>query len=240
MINIFTIATNKYKDFLNSFYKSFNNKFLLEEDKQFYIFTDDINHEVFFNKNTKGILIAHQEWPHITLNRYKNIKSILNNLNNDDDLCFFIDVDMEVMQNISKILLPEEKKYIGVIHPGNLTRCMNESLEDNPKSSAYIDTINIQPNSIYIQGCLWGARKKDFQYMINSLDEMVKNDLELEIIAKWHDESHLNKFKFLNEKVFAFLTPDFCYPEKWKLPENVERTIIHKEKNYADFPRFQS
>jgi hypothetical protein len=240
MINIFTIATNKYKTFLNPFYDSFNKRFLLDEQKQFYIFTDDINHEVFFNKNTKGILIKHQEWPHITLNRYNNIKSILNSLTDDNELCFFIDSDMEVAQDISKILLPEHRKYIGTIHPGNLTRSMNESLENNPNSSAYVDVSKIKPDNIYIQGCLWGARKKDFQYMIETLDQMVKKDIESNIIAKWHDESHLNKFKLLNEEKFAFLTPDFCYPENWKLPDNIEKTIIHKDKNYIDFPRFQS
>jgi hypothetical protein len=240
MINIFTIATNKYKTFLNPFYKSFNEKFLLEEQKQFYIFTDDINHEVFYNKNTKGILINHEQWPHITLNRYKNIKSILNNLTDDNDLCFFVDADMEVVEDIAKILLPSEKKYIGVLHPGNVTRSMNESLETNPNSSAYVDVSTIHPSNPYIQGCLWGARKKDFEYMINTLDEMVKKDLNSNIIAKWHDESHLNKFKLLNEKEFAYLTPDFCYPENWSLPESIERTIIHKDKNYIDFPRFHS
>jgi len=240
MINIFTIATNKYKFFINSFYKSFNEKFILDEKKQFYIFTDDLNHEIFNNENTKGILIKHEEWPHITLKRYNNIKSILNKLTNNDDLCFFIDIDMEVMQDIAKILLPPQKKYIGVVHPSNINNSMDAELESNPKSSAYVDLSQTESTNPYIQGCLWGARKIDFEYMINILDEMVKIDLNSGIIAKWHDESHLNKFKILNKKEFGFLSSDFCYPEKWNLPKNVKKTIIHKDKNYIDFPRFKN
>jgi len=226
MINIFTTSINK--TFIDSFYKSFNEKFILNEQKQFYIFTNDITHEVFNNENVKGIEVKHEEWPYITLNYYSKIKSLLNELKDDNDLCFFIDMDMEVVEDIGKILLPDEKLYIGVIHPGNIAKSMHQFFENNPESSAYIDVSAIHQASPYIQNCLWGARKKDFKHMINVLVEMIKKDLSSNIISKFHNESYLNKFKINNEKEFSFLTPDFCYPDNCLLPENIEKTIIIK------------
>jgi hypothetical protein len=239
MINIFTSATNNYKYFIKDFYESFNKNFITEDEKFFYIFCDDLNHEIFKNENVKGIFISHEIWPYITLNRYKNIKPLLDNLKTNTDMCFYIDIDMEIKKPISNINLKENKKFIGVIHPSNIDSCMNSSLEDNIKSQAFLDITTIKPHNIYIQGCLWGASLQNFKYMINELYDMVITDTNNNIIPKWHDESYLNKFKILNKQYFSYLNSSFCYPENWKLPIGYEKIIIHKEKNYKEYPRHQ-
>ena len=73
--------------------------------------------------------------------------------------------------------------------------------------------------------------------MIKLLENNVNIDLEKDIIAAWHDESHVNRFFSDNEEKVFTLSPGFAYPEMWNMP--VPKAIIHKDKNMEEFPRFR-
>jgi hypothetical protein len=62
-------------------------------------------------------------------------------------------------------------------------------------------------------------------------------DLQNDIIAIWHDESHLNKFIVDHRTEAAILSPSMAYPEHWNLPVN--KLMIHKDKNMEEYPRFK-
>jgi hypothetical protein len=234
MINIITIATGNYKNFLNNFYNSFNELFCTDDSKNFYIFSDENKLDIFQKNNVYFSKIEHEKWPLPTFNKYKNIKKILDNLG-DSDLCMFIDADMEIINCIKYIEIPENKKYIGVVHPGNHLTDMKDSLEDNINSAAYVNKDTLPINFKYIQGCLWGGIGKSFKKMVKELDNLTNQDKQKNYIPKWHDESILNKFKVDNVKDFGFLSSSFCYPENWNL--NIKKIIIHKDKDSVNFPK---
>lgn len=231
-IKIFTIATNNYNVFVKPFLESFQKYFLPYLDKEFIIFTDN-----YFNKDFKGYsvspyVINHEKWPFITLKRYECIDSFKHYIKKDD-LCIFADIDLEVVKEISEFNV---KNFFGVSHPGNYYVDNIQSLETNPLSKAYVDPAIIPPNYKYIQGCLWGGLGNEFIYMVNSLKYNTQDDLQNNIVAKWHDESHLNKFYIKHYENFDIKPSSFAYPENWNLP--IDKIIIHKDKDTNEYPRF--
>jgi hypothetical protein len=232
MIKIFSIATGNYKSFLDKFLQSFNVFFETRLDKEFHIFTDEIpSSEEFYNVNYH--YIEHEKWPLITLNRYNYINSLKDQIKSDD-LCIFADIDLEVVSWVNDFSV---EKLFGVSHPGNYYIDNIESLETNIKSRACINKQDIPKNYQYIQGCLWGGKGDYFLNLITELYSNTKIDYENNIVARWHDESHLNKYYINNFELFNILSSSYAYPENWTLP--VEKLIIHKDKNMLEYPRFQ-
>ena len=66
--------------------------------------------------------------------------------------------------------------------------------------------------------------------MIKCLSKRINIDLENEIIAKWHDESHLNRYIYdYNKERYRILSPAYLYPEGWNIP--FEEIITVRDKN---------
>ena len=63
--------------------------------------------------------------------------------------------------------------------------------------------------------------------MIDELDRNVSIDLEKDIIAIWHDESHMNRY-FVDNKPKT-LKPNYAYPENWQF--NGEKICIQIDKS---------
>ena len=232
-VKIFTLSTNNYKDFNESFLTSFNNLLLPSFSKEFFIFTDFVENPLYKNFNVKPFYINHESWPMITLKRYHCMNLILDQIK-DNDLCIFADIDLEVVKPIESLNI---NNFFGVEHPGNTLVNNKDSLEDNTQSLAFVDKYNLPSNYKYIQGCLWGGVGKDFINMIITLKENTEKDFISGIVAKWHDESHLNRFCVSNINNFNILSSSYAYPENWTLP--MDKIIIHKDKNMHQYPRFQ-
>jgi hypothetical protein len=234
-IDIVFIGTDKYIDFLPSFYKSVSVNFCTECNKKFHIFTDS-NHITLQDYNNSFIHnIKHEKWPYITLKRFEFINQHLSSFKGD--YCFFIDSDMEVVKPFKFSDLKLTKKYIGVMHPGQLTGGLdyykNTSLEKDIMSAAYFDPSTLKT---YFQGCIWGGTREGFSKIITTLSNAVREDTAKDIVAIWHDETHLNKFFNENYDDVDILHSQFAYPEKWQL--NCTPVIIHKDKDSSTFKRF--
>lgn len=231
-IDIVFIGTNNYINFFNKFYDSFNNNFCTDSNKTFHVFTDS---KIDKTPNTIIHTIQHEKWPYITLKRFNFIKKYLNEFKSD--YCFFIDSDMLAVKPFKFSQLQITKKFIGVLHPGQLISGIdyykNSSLEKNKLSSAFFDPTLLKT---YFQGCLWGGTNKGFKEIVNQLSTNVSSDLENNIVALWHDETHLNKFFNLNYNDVNILHSQFAYPEKWSL--GCTPIIIHIEKDSKEYERF--
>ena len=95
--------------------KSIIKNFLPNTDKKIFCFTDMKNIKI---EGVRPVEIEHQEWPYVTLYRYKNILKVKKELEEYDKI-IYIDSDMYVNEVITEEeFFCHDKKYFGVQHPG--------------------------------------------------------------------------------------------------------------------------
>lgn len=211
-IGILYICTGPYCLFWKDFYKSFEHKFLPNYEKIFYVFTDSLKIFGEENSNVKKYNIMNQPWPLITLLRFSTFLSIEEELKKCDYL-MFSNANM-ICNDIIKeeeFLPREEKKekLFVVSHPGYFKkRIIDVPFERNKKSLAYIPW-NCGKN--YVIGAMFGGTTDEFIKMSKVLKERIEDDLKKNIIARWHDESHLNRY-IIGKKNVRVLLPEYCYP----------------------------
>ena len=236
-VGIVFIGTSKYVEFFPMYHPALESNFLKESDKTYFVFTDQPDHEYFKKPNVEVQAVDHVGWPYITLYRFKFMAQIKERLK-DFDWLFFIDADLIAQDSMpEKEILGHGMPLIGVQHPGFMG--MVGTYETNPKSLACIFD-GYYDLSKYRQGCFWGGKSEEFIKMIVELERRVDVDLENEIVAVWHDESHMNKyFVENNHKVFT-LHPGFATPQQGydHIKANFEIKFIHLHKDMAEFPRF--
>jgi hypothetical protein len=155
-------------------------------------------------------------WPEATLLRYEFFSQNQSRLN--EDFLVYLDSDMRVTGDI-EMIIPKLSKFdgIGVVsHPGFFrprgidrfkfyvlsplslikdakTAALSSrnlgAWENNPVSKAFVKRNN---RKTYVHGAIWFGYRDEFISMCESLSARIRKDLEIDFIAKWHDESHLN------------------------------------------------
>ena len=142
------------------------------------------------------------------------------------DYMFFCNANLIINELIDENVLPDlGQEMIGVNHPGQYKSLNTEfTYERNENSSAYIP---LGEGKYYYQGCFFGGTKDTFFKMSKELQNNIDIDLSKDIIAVWHDESHLNKY-FLNNPPKT-LDPSYANPEAFYIPFN--KKIIQLDKN---------
>jgi histo-blood group ABO system transferase len=220
-IGLILIATNKYKIFVRPLIDSAR-KFLLQNHKvTYYLFTDsdefnDLGDDVVLNK------IEHLSWPMITLYRYKTFLKHRDTLSVEDYL-FYCDIDMRFVGEVGDEILGD---LVSTIHPGFLGG--RGTPEYRVESTAFIPN---EDELVYYAGGFNGGSSHKFLEMSEQINKNIDIDYENNIIAIWHDESHLNKF-FTKNKPTTILSPSYCYPESWNL--NYEKKLLALDKNHDE------
>lgn len=230
---ITTIALGKYVDFLPQFIMTAKKNLLPGVEKEFLIITDQKLEEV--DSYGVKIKISKQSkfcWPLDTLMRFHYF------CHEADFICefdyiYYFDADMSFYSKITPedIIPTGDEKLVGVQHPGFFDNT-NGTFDRNPMSTAYVHDKYTGP---YFQGCVIGGDKLNFHSMIFHLKKEVEKNFSQNLIALWHDESHLNNYFCLklslpeNKGHIKMLHPGFAYPERWTLP--FEKKIIHIAKD---------
>jgi len=230
------IGTNKYLNFLPTWYESCEEFLLPGIEKKYLIFTDGEIPE-----SPDNAIVYHQEhleWPFITLYRFKTIQKCFNDIQ-DCDWLLFLDADMRLVDTVSvDDLINNDKKYIGVHHPCHYLGMHPHnkppgSLETNPDSRACVSESD--DISVYFQGCLWGGKIPHVLEMIKELDQRTDEDYNNDVIAVWHDESHLNKFYSERKDEVHILPSEFAYPEVFDGQCDFEAKIVHLAKDNSKY-----
>lgn len=206
-IGLLIIATNKYIQFLQDLISSADKYFLKNEEVVYYIFT---NKKIEIKSNRKIVIIDvdHKPFPWMTLERYKifnNSKDILS----DNDYLYYCDVDMRFVDEVSNEIISER---VATQHPGFFGR--RGTPETNPNSLACVKNNEYME---YFAGGFNGGSSYEYLKMSNILSNNIKKDYENNIIAIWHDESHLNRY-FIDNKPTLILSPSYCYGESMNIP----------------------
>lgn len=227
-IALLYICTGQYVKFWEEFYESFERSFLTEVRKEYFVFTDS---EALYgetqNERIHRIFQKDLGWPGSTLFRFSmfwNIKEELEQF----DYIFFMNANVVCMKEVTKeMFLPLQNDLLVVQHPFYYNRKPYEfTYERNKKSTAYIP---YKEGRVYVCGGINGGRREAYLKLIADLKEQIEQDCDRGIIAKWHDESHLNKY-ILKHTNYRLLSPAFCYPEGVELPFDAVLMVSDKSK----------
>jgi histo-blood group ABO system transferase len=228
-ICILNIATNKYINFVEQLLESVEENFLNGHDISALVFT---NHEIEeVSDNVKISQIEHEPWPIPTLKRYHYFMSEAEYIS-QFDYCFYMDVDMRIEDKVGDEILGD---LVATQHPGFWWKEKSQfSYERRKISTAYVP---MEEGKMYYAGGFNGGKP---EYFLKMSEENVKNvdkDFEKDIIAVWHDESHMNRYLIDNPPTLE-LNPSYCYPEAarfnptgWNVPFHAK--IVALEKNHA-------
>ena len=100
------------------------------------------------------------------------------------------------------------------------------SWERNPDSLAFVPR-NARKN--YVCGGCWFGSKKEVLEMCKMLCDRVKQDLQKNKIAKFHDESHLNWFA--THFPFELESSEFCFDPSYPQLKRIQPLIEAVNKN---------
>ena len=233
--SIIFIGTNRYIDFFPTYYASIKKNLIFDDEIKFHVFTDKIEFCIWPN-DVKVYQIEHKHWPFITLLRYSFINKFIEEICKSRN-CIFVDADMVWKTSTNEYDLFRDKRHFGVQHPGFVFNPAIATFERNIKSKAYVSCAD--DTSVYWQGCLWGAKSEEFYKMIKTLDFNVDLDLKNQIVATWHDESHLNRYFIDFKSDVNTLHPGYATPENYHdLIRSFPTIAVHLDKSMSDFPRF--
>ena len=192
---------------------------------------DDVDNAVIYKQD-------HLDWPLITLLRFSMIKQAFDEIRECDYL-LCLDADMRVVDKVStEDLIDESKKYIGVHHP-----CHYLGMEPHNKAPGAFEVRQIsragvsedELMDVYYQGCLWGGKLPHVLDMVKELDSRTDEDHDKDVIAQWHDESHLNKFYIEHRDEVHTVSPSCAYPEVFASACTFEPKIVHLAKDNSKY-----
>ncbi len=224
------MATGRYVDFVPPLLQSAEKYFCTNHTVTYFVFTDGvIQTSPEIAKKIVRIEQSRLGWPQDTLMRFSVYHAHREKLMAMDYL-FATDADMLFENSVGDEILSER---VGTQHPGYVASRGN--YESRPQSTAYVKKTE---GSYYFAGGFNGGKKEDFLRMAETISKNVEQDLEKNIIAVWHDESHLNRY-FINNPPTKILTPSYCYPDNdasyrrgiWK--ERYMRCLVALDKVHA-------
>lgn len=229
-IGILYICTGPYYLFWEDFYKSFQEKFLRNTKKKYFVFTDAEHIYAEDSENVQLIKIDNQPWPLITLLRFNTFLSIEPELIKCDYLMFSnANIICDDIITEEEFLPRNGEDLFVTAHPGYYGKKIYEFPYDrNPKSLAYIPW---NCGKDYVIGAMFGGTSQGFVQMSKALKSNIEEDLKKNIIAKWHDESHLNRY-VAGRKGVRVLSPEYCYPYGMNVDYEKKISAVSKQAKF--------
>jgi hypothetical protein len=256
-IGVMSVATNLYLDYWKAMVQSAEIVSRIEDQVTFFVFTDNPSEvrnfsQILSNVKVKAFEIPPYGWPEATLLRYQVFESKMDQM--DTDLLMHLDADMLFSNNpwsrIKKNLVTE--KVCLVSHPGfwRPTGCGRLALylrhpllaykdaritfkqgglgawEGDRKSQAFVSR---KDRKEYFCGGTWFGKRIAINDLLTKLAKQVSDDIENNYIAKWHDESHLNRWA--TENKHGIENPELCFDETYPQMRDLKPTIIAVRKN---------
>jgi len=215
-IGLLVVATGRYTEFIPPLIKSANKHFCKKHNVTYFVFTDGaIPHA----DNIVRIEQARLGWPYDTMMRfvmYAQYKDLYSSM----DYLFACDADMLFVDEVGDEILSD---LVGTLHPGYVGT--KGTYETRPSSTAYIPRTE---GKYYFAGGFNGGKAEQYIQMAETITHNIKADLEKNIIAIWHDESHLNRY-FATHKPTLILSPSYCYWEGKEMPYKQKLVALTKD-----------
>lgn len=147
------------------------------------------------------IYLPHKPWPEMALNRFKIFLDHQDKY--DVDHLFYLDIDVDVVGAIDEEALHD---FAAVAHYGYIgTRGTPET---NPESAACIYP---NENLTYVCSGFFGGKKQRIIAAAKEIQKTIEKDLQKNIIAVWHDESHFNRYVVSHASEIVILDHKYVY-----------------------------
>lgn len=228
-VAILYICTGKYAVFFDDFYKTCESYFLKNSSKHYYVWTNladlarGLDNVTVLNKPCMG-------FPSDSLFRFETFLEVEDKLKQFDFIYFF-NANALLLAEVGKEILPDETGLAMGIWPGKRERQhpMFYPYERNKHSHAYVPPYG--DDYTYFMGGLNGGTATAYLEMIRALAQNIRDDFNRGIIAKVHDESHINAY--LRYHKCKKLGREYCLPEEWITPQDSPK-IIFRDKVALD------
>lgn len=256
-LTIFSIATSRYLDYWVNLIDSYFSTSSINANVRWLLLTDrpsEIPERILhiLGENLKVRTIQHSEWPYPTLMRYQYILESMHDVSTDNFV--YLDADMLIasaefttsiltqLRNNPLVLVRHPGFYretgVGRIHfyalnPRFVIRDLILSIrygalgtwETKKYSTAYVPRAH---RKSYVCGGIWFGKSDAIFEMCSQLSKSITVDLDKDIIAKYHDESHLNYFNAFNQ--VALMPPAFCFDPTYPQLKRLSPVVIAVEK----------
>lgn len=223
-VGLLYICTGKYNDFFKDFYKSCEEYFLPVYEKTYFVYTD--NESLSDAPNVRIIKKECLGFPLDSLFHFDFFLQQKAELERCDFL-FYFNSNIQFLKEVQSDFLPkaEEGYLIGEEWPAWIGKNpMYFPYERRKQSLAYIEPH--KPPYHYFMGGIIGGRTKEFIQMSEVLAKNIRDDYERGIIARFHDESHVNRY-FRDHKC-KIMPPEFSMPEEWICDQDVYSKLRNK------------
>lgn len=220
-IAILYICTGKYNQFFDGFYHSCEELFLKNQArKEYFVFTDDMSlsqadNVHLFRRECQG-------FPMDSLLRFDIFLQVKQQLLNCDYTLFFNANALFVRPTGMELLPSEGDGLVAGVWKRNLNAPMFYPYERNKRSTAYIPPR--QGPYKYYGGFFNGGKTIPFVTMAEELANNTRIDLERGIIARVHDESHLNSY--LHQHGCTALPKEYIIPEEFLKPTDTPYVVL--------------
>lgn len=152
----------------------------------------------------RQVMKSAQGFPRETLLRYHTMLTQKDYLASFD-FVFYADVDMLFVDKVCYCDILGDG-LTATLHPG-FAHGQPPPFENNPASRAYL-----RQSSHYFCGGFNGGKSLEYLKLAETCRMNIDYDLNRGIIARWHDESHLNRYLYEHPPI-RILSPSYCYPE---------------------------
>ncbi len=246
-LTVLLIATRNYISYAKNLLSSLDEFLAWRTIVQVVIFTDDSTSFKHFELKDKFVLdviqIASYGWPDATLMRFHVFEEHWNIVKGRRVM--YLDADTRVVNRIneSKFMSMEWACGVALVkHPGYYNRgiriglansLLGHSWETNRLSCAFVP---IHKRRNYVCGGVWMGEHREIKLLVSSLKNRVQTDLDQGIVAKYHDESHLNKWASCNRH--SQLSPKWAFAANYTWLSDISPLIevIHKPTDFIRKP----
>ncbi|KAK2853692.1 hypothetical protein Q5P01_006353 [Channa striata] len=203
-------AVGRYLDvYLHKFLISAEQHFMLPLQVTYFVFTDQPenvpNIELGPKRKMKVIKVEkHSRWQDISMMRMRTISDYIDSdIRHHFNYVFCFDVDQEFKGRFGSEALGDS---VALLH-AHFYKLPKErfTFDKNPKSKAFMET-----GDYYYHAAIFGGSWKNVKKLADTCYLSIMDDKMNDVEALWHDESHLNKYFWLN-KPSKLLSPEYCW-----------------------------
>jgi uncharacterized protein YlbG (UPF0298 family) len=217
---IIWIGTGKYIEYIDEFVNGLH-FFQPKKEKFLMVMTDNENISRVVNllntKKPSGVFrIDNTPWPIVTLLKFHHIRNCMNKVKQkvkqkDFDEVYYFNANAKF---IKKLNLNYDTELVGNVHWA--WKFLNDeeriNLHDRNKNSfSYIEN-----PIICAQASFFGGKFKSVKKMADKICMGIELDLKKNVIPKWHDESHFNKYYHDYPEKFTLIPNFYGIEEKPK------------------------